>query len=82
MKRLLEFVNESQDTTNIASNNKNIPEVCDYNNNYIYYMHITLKCIKTFVITIKLEKLAMAYAFLLRNMLHIFTCTRIKDVIN
>lgn len=46
MKRLLEFVNESQDTSNIVSNNKIMQEVCNYNNSRIYYMHVTLKYIK------------------------------------
>lgn len=42
MKRLLEFVNESQDTSNVASNNTNTQEVCNCNNNYEYYMHKSL----------------------------------------
>lgn len=49
MKRLLEFVNESQDTSNIISNNKNIQEVCNYNDSHTYdtyYMHATLKYVR------------------------------------
>ncbi|KYN00882.1 hypothetical protein ALC62_08107 [Cyphomyrmex costatus] len=33
MKRLLEFVNESQDTSNVASNNKNMQEAIQHSNN-------------------------------------------------